>query len=504
MSELFSVGFSNILMPTNILLMGLGVLIGIMFGSIPGLTATMGIALCLPLTYSMDMVPSMALLCGIFIGGISGGLIPAILINVPGTPSSIATCFDGHPMAVNGHAQRAMGIGVFYSFIGGTLSFLALFFISPPLAKIAIHFGPYEYFSVAVFSLTLIASISKQSIAKGLIAGLIGMAFAMVGPAPIDSFSRYTFGVKGLKGGFDILVVMIGLFAISEVIKAGNDSPELQKATLKRENIKGFGFSIKEFKEQFVNFIRSSFIGIAMGILPGVGGSTSSVLAYFAAKNSSKHPEKFGTGIMDGVVASESANNATIGGAMIPLLTLGIPGESTTAMLLGAFMIHGLTPGPLLFAKNGAIVYSIFAALIVSNVIMLIMEFYGLRLFTKVLYIPKYILLPIIFVLCAVGAFGLNNRTFDIWIVIFFGIISIAFDVFDYPLAPVILGFILGPIAEKNLRSGLMLTGGSFWPFLQHPICLFFIVATVLSIVITLIQQVRKNKNQEHSRITLG
>lgn len=491
----FLVGFSAMLTPQSLFLMVAGVFVGIIFGSIPGLTSTMAIALCLPMTYTMDIIPSMALLCAIFIGGISGGLIPAILINVPGTPSSIATCFDGHPMAQRGEAGRAMGIGVLYSFLGCIVSMLALFFISPQLARVAIKFGPYEYFGVAVFSLTLIASLSKQNMAKGLISGLLGMAFAFVGPAPIDAFPRYTFGMSGLNGGFNLLTALIGLFAISEIIKEARYA-QTDKKQYCAVKVRGFGVTLHDFKEQFVNFIRSSVIGIAMGILPGVGGSTSSVLAYMVAKNSSSHPEDFGTGIIDGIVASESANNATIGGAMIPLLTLGIPGESTTAMLLGAFMIHGLTPGPLLFEKNGDVVYAIFAALIISNVVMLVMEFYGLKLFAKLLLIPKYILLPVVFALCVVGAFGLNNRIFDVWTVLFFGLVGFALDEFDYPSAPIILGFILGPIAETNLRSGLMLTNGSFLPFLKRPICLVFLLAAVISVIITVLSQLKTLKRK--------
>ncbi len=375
MSISFFEVFSSVMSIEVFLLMLLGVIVGIIFGAIPGLSATMAVALCLPMTYSMDVIPSMALLCSLFVGGISGGLIPAILINIPGTPSSIATCFDGYPMAQNGQAGKAIGTAVLFSFLGGLLSFFALFFIAPPLAKVAIQFGPYEYFAITFFSLTLISSVSGGSMVKGLISGLIGMGFAMVGPAPIDAYPRFTLGIKGLAGGFNLLTVLIGLFAISEIIKTAENPKGADMGKMQEVHIKGFGISFLEFRKQIVNFFRSSAIGIAMGILPGVGGSTSSILAYLSAKNSSKHPEKFGTGVIDGIVASESANNATIGGAMVPLLTLGIPGESTTAMLLGAFMLHGLTPGPLLFTNNAKLVYSIFAILMIANVIMLILEF---------------------------------------------------------------------------------------------------------------------------------
>ncbi|MGE4282862.1 MAG: tripartite tricarboxylate transporter permease [Clostridia bacterium] len=491
--------FSSVLSVEIFLLMLIGVTVGIVFGAIPGLSATMALALCLPMTYSMDVIPAMSLLCALFIGGISGGLIPAILMNIPGTPSSIATCFDGNPMAQNGQAGRAIGIAVVFSFLGGIAGFLVLFFIAPPLAKVAIGFGPYEYFGIALFSLTLIATVSGESMVKGLISGLIGMAFALVGPAPIDAYSRFTFGIKGLIGGFDLLTVLIGLFAISEIIKTAENPQSANMENIQEVKIRGFGISLSEFREQVVNFFRSSIIGIAMGILPGIGGSTSSILAYLTAKNSSKHPEKFGTGIIDGIVASESANNATIGGAMVPLLTLGIPGESTTAMLLGAFMLHGLTPGPLLFTKNANLVYSIFVALMIANVIMLILEFYGIRLFIRLLRIPKYFLLPIVLALCVVGAFGLNNNLFDVWTILFFGLIGFAMDKFDIPTAPALLGFILGPMAETNLRSGLMLTNGSFIPFLQRPISCTFIIFAIVSVLFTIVKTVKGgNKQKAH------
>lgn len=478
-----------------LLLMLIGVIVGIIFGAIPGLSATMAVALCLPMTYAMDPVTSMAFLCSLFIGGISGGLIPAILLNIPGTPSSIATAFDGYPMAQNGQAGRAIGVGVLYSFLGGLLSFLVLFFIAPPLAKVAIKFGPYEYFAIALFSLTLISTISTGSMVKGLMSGLMGVGFALVGPAPIDAYSRYTFGFKGLNGGFNLLGVLVGLFAVSEIIKTAESGSD-NMGQLQDFHIKGFGISPTEMRQQTGNYVRSSFIGIAMGILPGVGGSTSSILAYLAAKNSSKYPEKFGTGVIDGIVASETANNATIGGAMIPLLTLGIPGESTTAMLLGAFMLHGLAPGPLLFAKNADLVYSIFASLAIANIMMLVLEFYGIRLFCRLLKIPKNILLPIVLTLCVVGAFGLNNRMFDVWTILFFGVVGYAMEKLDFPSAPFLLGFILGPIAETNLRSGLMLTQESFIPFLQRPICLTFLVMAVASVLFTIFKTVRKTDKQ--------
>ena len=485
-------GISGVFALHPLTLIVVGVAVGIVFGSIPGLTATMAVALCLPMTFGMDPIVGMCLLCGLYVGGISGGLISAILINIPGTPASVATCFDGYPMAVRGEAGKALGIGILYSFLGGLFSFAVLFFLAPPLARFALKFGPYEYFSVAVFSLTLVAGLAGRSLAKGLASALIGFSATMIGMAPIDSYKRFTLGFPELDGGFDLLPVLIGLFAVSEILKAAAPSPRSDEINIKVQQftMPGFmGITWPEFKAQWWNFLRSSVIGTWIGILPGIGGGTSNLLSYMAAKNSSKNPEKFGTGIIDGVIASETANNASIGGAFVPLLTLGIPGDTVTAMLLGGFMIHGIVPGPLLFRSNGDLVYGIFVALLVANVVMISMEYYGLRVFVKLLRIPKFYLLPVILALCVVGAFGLNNRVFDVWTILVFGLLGYALERFGYPLVPLILGFILGPMAETSLRRGLMSSRGSFQPFLTEPISLLLLVAALIYAVAA----VRKN-----------
>jgi putative tricarboxylic transport membrane protein len=494
MLEIFYIGFSQILALKPLILIFLGVGVGIIFGAIPGLTATMAVALFLPLTFGMHPVDGMSLLIGLYIGGVSGGLISAILINIPGTPSSIATTFDGHPMAERGEAGKALGAGIFYSFLGGWFSFLVLFFIAPPLADIALKFGPPEYFSIAIFSLTLIASLSTGSTIKGLMSGIVGLLLSCVGTAPIDAFPRFTFGFHDLDGGFNLLPALVGLFAITEILKTAESDIEIKLENIANYRIKGFGFSGKEFVQQLGNFIRSALIGTGIGILPGIGGGTSNILSYIAAKKMSKHPEKFGTGILDGVVASETANNASIGGALVPLLAMGIPGDTVTAMLLGGLMIHGLSPGPLLFTTSGNIVYGIFAALIVANFVMVLMEYFGIRFFVRLLKIPKHIMLPIIIVFCVVGAYGLNNRVFDAWSVMFFGVIGYAFEKWGFPLAPVILGFILGPIAETNLRRGLMMTQGNFLPFLTKPVSGAFLVIALASVVYSVIKERKQAK----------
>jgi putative tricarboxylic transport membrane protein len=486
MLSLFQQGIEAVFTFQILGLVFFGTVVGIIFGAIPGLTSTMAVALFLPITYSLGAAAGISLLVALFIGGTSGGLISAILLKIPGTPSSIATTFDGAPLMEKGEGAKALGVGIVFSFLGTILSIVALVFIAPTLARIALSFGPHEYFSIAIFSLTLIVTLASGSMVKGLFSGVVGFAFSTVGIAPVDAITRFTFGQTALNGGFEILTVLIGVFAISEVIKVAENVKHERAATIAQvsmKHIKGFGFSMKEFYSQGWNGFRSALIGIGIGILPGIGAGTSNIVSYIVAKKRSKYPEKFGTGAIDGVVASETANNAGIGGAMIPLLTLGIPGDAVTAVMLGGFMIHGIQPGPLLFTTQGVLVYTIFSALILSTFMMLICEFYGLRIFVKLLAVPKHILLPIILVLCVVGAFGLGNRLFDIWTILLFGMIGYGFVKFGIPQPPFIIGFILGPMAEVNLRRGLMLSDGDFTGFLTSPISGTFLVLSAASIV---------------------
>ena len=495
--SLIAGGFGTVLTPTGIFLMFVGVAVGIVFGALPGLSATMAIALFLPVTYAMASSDAMTLLMALFIGAISGGLISAILLRIPGMPSSVATCFDGHPMVAKGQAAKALGAGVVFSFLGTIFSTVLLMFLAPQIAKVAINFGPYEFFSIAIFSLTMIATLSSGNMVKGIAAGVLGFMFSTVGTDAIESTQRFTFGSTNLKSGFDMLAVMVGLFAVGEIIAAAETSHHKNEEVVTQpsmKGIKGFGFTMKEFTSQLWNALRSGLIGMGIGILPGIGGGTSNMLAYTVAKNSDKHPEEFGKGRIDGVVASETANNATIGGAMVPLLTLGIPGDTTTAMLLGALTLHNLNPGPLLFETQASVVYGIFAAMLISSVIMLFMEFFGLRVFVKLLSIPKHILLPCIFVLCVIGAYNLKNNMSQVIACIMFGVIGFAFKKFEIPSTPFILGFILGPLAEQNYRRGMMRTNGDFIPFLTSPISAVFLGIALIMILVYVLKPLFRRK----------
>ena len=486
-------GFMTIMNPMCLGLIIVGTIVGIIFGALPGLTSTMAIALCLPITYTMDTIEGMCLLMGLYIGGISGGLISAILIKIPGTPSSIATTFDGGPMAEKGEAGKALAVGVVYSFIGTMLSIAVLIFLAPTIADWTIKFGPYEYFAIGVFSLTMVGSLVSGSVAKGLASCALGLVVAQFGAAPVTSALRFTFGFHELDGGFDILPVLIGLFAVTEVFVAAEEGLSDDSGEAKQYKMKGIGVTVKEFKEQFGNMIRSAAIGIGIGILPGIGGGTSNMVAYMVAKNSSKTPEKFGTGYIGGIIASETSNNASIGGALIPLLTLGIPGDTATAMLLGAFMMKGISTGPLMFTTNGALVYGIFAAVIVATFAMLIFEYGGMRFFVKVLSVPRWLLLSIVMALCCVGAYGTNNRMFDVWAVLIFGIIGYFLKKYGFSLSPLLLGFILEPTIETNLMRGMQYSQGNAAAFFTSPIADVFWIITIGSVIWT-VRKERKKK----------
>lgn len=449
-----------------------GVVVGIIFGALPGMTATMAIAIFLPLTYAYDLNTSLFLLLGLYVGGISGGLIPAILVNIPGTPSSITTGFDGHPMAQRGEGERALKIGITASLIGGLFSLLALFLFTPPLAKLAIKFSAVEKFLIILFAMTVIAALSKGNMIKGIFAGFLGTILSLIGQFPDNNMMRMVpdFLRVELRSGFQLLPVLIGLFALAQIfqeaesgMKANPMSADMQNSAKK--------FSFRDFKGQIINSIRSSAIGTFMGILPGVGGSAASLLSYSQAKNFSKEPEKLGTGSIEGLVASEAANNGLTGGALIPLLSLGIPGDSTTAVLVGAFLLQGIQVGPLFISKNPDIWNTILIALLLCNILMFIIMFYPIKYIAKVIQLPKNRIYPVIILMCVVGAYAIRNgNMFDVWTLLLFGIIGYFFSKLGVPSAPFLIGFILGRDLEKYFVDSIKGSGGSLLCFFQRPI----------------------------------
>ena len=479
--EVLTQVLSSITEPLNLIILGVGVVMGIVFGSCPGISTSMGIAIMLPFTYAMPITSSMSILIGLYIGGVSGGLITAILLNIPGTPGSICSTFDGYPMAARGEAGKALGVGMLYSFCGGVISLIILIICAPLLAKFALKFTAVEYFAITLFSFLLIAGLAGKSLIKGAISAILGVMLTTMGISPLQGSYRYTFGIHSLDGGFQLVTAVIGLYAVAAILKVAEfDKPKIKIATYK---LKGFGVDLQTFKDHLGNLIRSSGIGTFIGILPGIGQNIANVLSYTVAKNSSKHPEKFGTGCIDGLIASETSNNAVTGGAMVPLLTLGIPGDAGTAMMLAALTIHGLQAGPLLFSQQPVLVYSIFGFMLFANIIMLVVEYFGIKGVLKLLKVPDYILFPIIIVICCSGAFSINNRIFDVWAVLFFAVIAYGLRKFKFPMPPFILGFVLGNLFETNMLRAYMYTGGTWSGLMNYPIAVTFLALFAVALV---------------------
>ncbi len=466
--------------PMGLLLGLLGVSLGIFVGAIPGLTGAMLIALTLPLTYSMESGEALILLVGMYVGSVSGGLVTATLLNIPGTPASIVTTLDGYPMAQAGQPGRALALGIGASLVGGVISFVFLALLAKPAADLSTRLSPFDFFSLVCVALVLISSVSRGSILAGIFAGFLGIFLAMPGTSPVTGQLRLTFGFPALNDGFKLLPVLIGLFAFSQILqdvrsktgrKGAGSSPLSDPIRV--------GFS--GWRPHGRNLLMSSTIGTWIGILPGIGANIGSLVAYGTARGMSKKPEKFGHGSEEGIVASEAANNATVGGALIPLIALGIPGSVIDAILLGAFEIHGLTPGPLLFENEPVTVAVIVGGFLMANALMFFVMRLSARWLLRVTAVPLYLLAPAVIVSCVTGSYALANRMTDVWVMLAFGLLGLVMNRFKIPLAPFVIGFVLGPIAEENLGAGLMLSGGSFWPLLKSPFSLTCLcVAAVL------------------------
>ncbi len=495
---------TRLLEPGLFLLMVGGVVAGLIFGAIPGLSGFTALAIMLPLTYTMNPIYGMNFLVAVYVGGVSGGLISAVLLGIPGTPSSISTCFDGYPLAQQGKPRKALSVAIWSSIIGGSFGGIVLIFLSPLLASFALRFSPYEYFAVILFALTTVSSLAGESMVKGLMACFFGIIFSFVGIDALSSYSRFTFGSLNLQTGFNMVPFMVGLFAVSQILVYAADRTGTYKKQTMEEKAKGMvnttknpddKLTAKEFLGEWKNIIVSSAIGIVIGILPGIGGNIANLLAYGTAKNSCKEPEGFGSGHIGGIIAPEASNNASIAGAILVLLTLGIPGDNATSMLLAGFQLHGLAPGPLLFANETLLVVTIIASYMLCTWIMGIANFtLGIPVFSRILLIKAEVLYPIVIVFCAIGSFSSNTRVFDIGVMVFFGVVGYAMKKFKYPLAPMVIGFILAPLLELHLRRSLMRTEGSILPILQSPIAFTFIVLTVVVTVFTIRGEIKKGR----------
>ena len=455
----------------------LGVLIGIVFGALPGLTATMTIAVFIPFTFGLSPVIAFAFLLGLYSGSVYGGSISAILINIPGTPSAIATSLDGYPLSQMGRAGEAIGISTISSTLGGFFSVIVLMFAAPAIASVALKFSAEEYVGITLIGLSIIAIISPGSTVKGLMSGVIGLIIGIVGMDPITGYPRFIIGRAELLEGIDSIPVMIGMYGLSEMLVQISSSE--YKVTVKQK-LSRLLPPIKHIKQIFGTVVRSSFIGVLIGALPAAGGSIASLVAYGQEKRFGKRKELLGTGIIEGVAAPEAANNASTGGALIPMLTLGIPGDAMTAVLMGGLIIQGLRPGPLLFQQQMPFVSSIFISLLLSVVFMCILGLLGAPVFAKLISFPKKYLIPAILVFGLVGSYAISNSIFDIWVLIISGIVGFVFRKIGLPIAPIILGMILGPLFESNFRRALMLSGGNWATFVQRPISLAFLIVVVV------------------------
>lgn len=477
--------------PENFLWINLGVFIGSVFAAIPGLTVILCIILFLPFTYKMTAVPGMMFLLGIYCAGGYGGSVSAILINTPGTPHAATTMLDGHPLSQKGRTKAALKIALYASTFGGIFSALMLLFLAPQVAKVSAQLGTAEYFLVCLFGLTIIAGISGKSMIKGIISACVGLFISCIGSDPLTSYDRFTFGIPRLYMGLDLAICLIGLFALIEILKKAESKPG--RLVLDTERIKDDGTITKsEYKRMLPPVLLSSLIGTVIGIIPGTGASMASWFSYDRAKAISRHKEEFGHGSVEGIAAAESANNAVTGATLIPLLTLGIPGDGCVAIMLSALMINGLNPGLSLFTTQGDIMYAIMIGLLFVNLFMLIQGKYLTKLFAKVVSIPQEILTPIIVIFCFAGAYSINKSYFDVAVILVFAVIAWTLYKLDFPTVPILLGLVLGNMTETNFRRALLLSEGSLSIFVGSGYCIAFLVMITAAVAMIIKSKIKE------------
>ncbi len=478
-------------------LMGLlaGVLAGLVGGAIPGITITMTVILVLPFTFGMDTVQGLATMIGVYVGGESGGLVSACLLGMPGTPSAIATTFDGFPLARKGEPGRAVWLGIWAGLFGGLIAGVFLVFGAIWLGRLALKFGPWEYFSLFVLTLSVVASLSEGSMLKGLIAGAFGLLVTAVGVDPIMSVDRFTLGTEFLRSGFPFLPILIGVYGVTQIVtdvrQMGSGQPlagaRVERARLVVSHLK----VVAEILRGWGNLVRSSLLGLWIGVLPAVGGSAANILAYDQAKKWSRHPERFGRGSPEGIVASESANNANVAGSLITIMAFGIPGDAVTAVMLGALIVHGIAPGPLFMANHLDIAYGMFLAYFLATFATVALEAAILPVFLRLVNVPRAVLFPVILVLCVIGAYALNNIMANVWTLFFFGVLGFLMVRHGFPLAPIILGVILGEQIEVNLIRALM-TDSNLALFFTRPLSAAMLLLALVSVGVAIYQMYRR------------
>ena len=469
------------LQPEAIAATALGSVLGLFFGAIPGLTFSMALALMLPFTFGMPAVPAMALLLGIYVGGMTGGSVSAILLGIPGTPSAAATVLDGHPMARNGQAGVALGAAVIASAFGGLFSLAVMMMLLEQVSALAIRFGPAEIFALVLFGLSTICGLAERSMVRGLVAGVLGLMLMIVGLDELDGVARLTFGTVQLQQGVNLLVAMIGLFAVPHVIAMFLDHGRGEPRRVPH-GVRARLPSLAQLRQRLWLMVRCAGIGTGIGAIPGTGGPIAAFLAYDHARRFSRRGERFGEGELSGVVAPETANNAVTGGAMIPLLSLGIPGDPATAVILGGLLIHGLQPGPMLFSTHIETIYALYMAIVLAYAVVLAVQLWGIRVFVRVLEVPPHLLAVCIVVLCVLGSYAIRNSTFDVYLMGVMGLLGYLLLRLRIPIAPVVLGLVLGETLERQYRTALILSEGDHRIFVDSGPALFFYALTALTV----------------------
>ena len=478
--------------PMTLLYLLLGTVMGLVFGSLPGLTATMGVAILIPLTYSMDATTAMGVMIGCYVGGMAGGAISACLLNIPGTPSAVCTCFDGYPMTLKGKGAQALGWSAWASGFGSLGGWIVLVVVSTVLARFCLAFSSHEYFALALFGLTIISAVSGKSIIKGLISGFFGLALSMIGIDPILGSLRFTFNNINLMAGISTIPALIGFFSIPQIVKACTDKPKQINTKIK---IREFVPGLKDIWKHKLCILRSSIIGTVIGMIPATGGNIAAFISYDQAKRFSKKKEEFGKGAVEGIIASEAANNGVAGGALVPMLTLGIPGDSITAVMLGGLMLHGITPGPKIFTEHVDVVYGIFVCLLIATIIMVLVQSVGIKGFVQVLRVNPVYLTPILVVLSMIGAFALRKNFFDVIVALILGLIGYLMTKAEFPMAPAVLGLVLGSIFEGEFRRAMSVAQGDISSFFTRPVSCVIIALSVIVLVWNGISHFRKSRS---------
>ncbi|HJS78239.1 MAG TPA: tripartite tricarboxylate transporter permease [Burkholderiales bacterium] len=494
MYELLAAGIVNVVQVKYLLPLFLGTLAGVIGGALPGVTITMTIIVVLPFTFSLDPLQGLAAMTGVYVGGSAGGLVTAVLLGIPGSPSAIATTFDGHALARRGEPGRAVWLGIWASFFGGLLGGIVLIAATGPLAAIALQFGPWEFFSLFVLALSMVAGLAESSLLKGLVSGCLGLIVTVLGTDPVMGQDRLTLGIPFVRGGIDFLPVLIGVFAFSQVMgeieRRGGAAPIAEAGARTLRLAVSHSKVIWEIVSRPFQLMWYALVGVLIGVLPAIGGSAASMMAYDQAKKISPRPEAFGKGAPEGIIASEASNNANVGGSLVTIMAFGIPGDAVTAVMLGALTIHGIQSGPLFISQNAQLAYGIFAAYLLAHPLMVLILAVGARWMLRVVTVPKAALFPVVLVLCAIGAYALNNTMSNVYVLLAFGVLGYAMAKLGFPLAPFILGVILGDQIEINLVRSLM-TDSNLWLFVTRPISALLLAMAVASIVLSIWQHRR-------------